>query len=507
MKKHMLSVACVLIAFCLLTACQPTPEVPVVVGKDQETLKAAMAQTEAAAETAQPYDAPEHIKLDIDDLPNNFSIVFDADVEVSGQTAWPVYTIEKAAVTQEQADAVRKALLKDTVLYKPGEYRSREEIQRRISGYEKELKDALEEGYAELVESYQGFLKDLYAEYENTPEDLKLEEADTHFAFMEERLMPQFYGGKETETEDGGFRYEWTVEARANAKAAGCESIYGVCWLDNGRKMQFSANNGDYFWGIGYRIDDGNVMTERGVSYSIEEAESQADALLKEMGFDFVMVNAWTMPETSFDEEKVTIIGDRFHVLMYKPRIEGVPQDDIISCIDQNLGDDYKSPIPTQETISIMMDDYGVNCFNWSRPMQVVEQESANVALMPFDDIRMRIAQQLEVQTLWSEEADSYEADDIVSRRLEVNKLKLSYLPIEKQNDLDSYYLMPVWNVCADMYYKYRDDYPTGESNTYILDDNNERNAWAGEIYHTRDGSMMTINAVDGSVIPRHSGR
>jgi hypothetical protein len=114
--------------------------------------------------------------------------------------------------------------------------------------------------------------------------------------------------------------------------------------------------------------------------------------------------------------------------------------------------------------------------------------------------------QQIKVQTLWSEEADSYEAEDIVSRRVEVNKLKLSYLPIEKQNDLNSYYLMPVWNVCAEMYYHYRDDYPSGESDTYILDDNNKRKVWMQDIFDTSDHSILTINAVDGSVIPRHRG-
>jgi hypothetical protein len=148
--------------------------------------------------------------------------------------------------------------------------------------------------------------------------------------------------------------------------------------------MVFSADNGNYGWGIGFYTADGNLMTQTGVSYSIEEAESQADALLEEMGFDFVLVDAWTTPKLSFNEDEVTVIGDDMHVLVYKPRIDGVPQDHITSCINQNLGEDYKSPVPQQEILKISLDDYGVNYFEWNRPMQMVETESANVVLMPF---------------------------------------------------------------------------------------------------------------------------
>jgi adenylate cyclase len=52
------------------------------------------------------------------------------------------------------------------------------------------------------------------------------------------------------------------------------------------------------------------------------------------------------------------------------------------------------------------------------------------------------------------------------------------------------------------MYYHYKDSYTTGEDGTYILDENNERNAWR-ERNDERDYSILTLNAIDGSVIPR----
>ena len=265
--------------------------------------------------------------------------------------------------------------------------------------------------------------------------------------------------------------------------------------------MSFAANNGDFGTGIAFDVADGNLMQKKGVSYSLDEAKTRADALLKSMGLDFVLVDAYTGPQDEVVDGAIKTVGDLSHTLVYKRRIDGVPQDNIVSCIDQNIGADYRGAVPQQETISITLDDYGVCGFFWT-PIEVIAQDTNNAALLPFDDIKSRIINQLKVQTMWDAQADAYEVNDIVSRRLEVNKLQLSYLLIEKQNDMDSYYLIPVWNVCGDMYYHYRDDYPTGESNTYILDENFERNPW-----RMRDDdhvySLLTINAIDGSVIPR----
>ena len=469
-------------------------------GKNDGVMESAIEESETVQ--AQPYDAPEHLAMDIDELPNNYSIVIDAQVDVSDQTTWPVYTVEPASVTQGQADAVRSVLLGDTILYKQGEYRSRDEIQQSIDYYEEELQASVENGYQELVNAYTEILKELYIEYERTPEDLVLEEADTDFAFMESMARAELYGGKENVLEDGGIQFVWTDEARENAIASGCQNIYGVCWMDTGRKMVFSAGNNNRESSLYYSIADGNLVQDPGVTYSLDEGIEKADGLLATMGFDFVLVEAKTEMQREFnDADEFVEVGPAYHALTYKRSIDGVPQDNIGSCIDQNMGEDYSSPIPRQETIAIYLDDYGVRMFSWNAPLKVMAVENTNVTLIPFDDISTRIADQLKVQTLWDDTLET-EAEWIESRRLEVYRVKLSYVMVAKSDDFDSYYLIPVWNVCGDLYYHYIDSYPTGESNTYVLDENYERFAWRLR-YDTEDYSILTINAIDGSVIPR----
>jgi hypothetical protein len=452
----------------------------------------------------------------MDGLPDGYRVVFDAQVEVSDQTAWPVYTVEKAVVSQQQADAIRTVLLGDMKLYQPGKYRSREEIQRSINNYEREL--AGSEGYPNLIEAYTQILKELYIEYERTPEQLTLQETDTTFAFMESRVMAELYGGREIITDDGGMRYEWTDEARQRAVIAGEQSIYGVCWTDEGQKMEFLASNGRYNCHVSYGVADGNLAAAPGVSSTVEEAAGQADALLAEMGFDFVLADAQTIPKSHYDDAAGGIVDDGAlcHTLTYKRRIDGVPQDNIVSNLDQGMDEEYwetqmsqenyRPEIPRAETVMISIDDYGVQSFRWDSPMRVVGEDSASVTLLPFDDVRGRIEQQLKAQTLW--DPQEYESEYIDARRLEIGRIKLSYVMMVKQDDMDSFYLSPVWNVCGEMYYHYLESYDDrGETGGYILDKNRERIASPGsDLWMDRDYSVLTINAIDGSVIPRHRG-
>lgn len=506
MKKTMSArtLACILlILFAVsISACQPTPEKPAVVGKNDGKLEQKLEQKPPPEATAEPYEAPERIDMELEGLPEGYRVVFSADVEMPDQNTWPVYTVEPAAITQEQADAIRTALIGDTVLYKPGEYRSREEIQRSIDIYERELANS--KGYPELIGSYQKILKDLYAEYERTPENIVLEKADTNFAFMEDRLMPELYGGKEVETEDGGFRYVWTDEARSRAIQAGCESIYGVCWTEDGRKMEFSAGNGDVFSGLSFGAAEGNLKNNPGVTYTLEEAEARGEALLKAIGLDFVLVAAETQPNVEENEQGGFVEdGMKWHALMYRRNIEGALQDDITSWVDQDVGEDFRPPVRS-EKITITFDDYGVNMFSWGGPLRLAAQDNANVGLMPFEEALSRIEQQLKSQTIWKSYDDS-EAKWIDERRVEINKVSLSYLQVAKKDSINSYYLIPVWNVCGDMYYHYKSDYPTGQSDTYILDENFERNVWRSR-YDKKDYSIATINAIDGSVVERRRG-
>lgn len=485
--------AVVLLVTCFTTACQPTPETPAVAGKNDGVLESALSAVPGAVAT--PYDAPDTMKLDVDVPVENYSIVFDAQVDVPEQTKWPVYSVEMTQFTQEQADAVRLALLDGATLYKPGDVRSRAEVQRNIDYYEAELEAAV--GYPELIDAYSEILKKLYIDYQSAPQDVELEEADT--------LLQYHEGQANAIMVDGNPSIVWLSadENKQNVIAAGGSSVYGVCWQKSGRKMEFATLNTEDSSNIFFGIAQGNPVQNPGATCTLEEAIEQGNALLTAAGLDFSLVNA--------QPENLGLSGKDCdcYALSYKRKIPDIPLDYIQSAIPQNLDEQageeaYRGRVPDQETLTIYIDDYGVLSFSWSQPLEVTATESENVPLIPFDEVESRISSQLKIQTMWNKDADADEEEWIESRRLEVNKIVLSYLVVAKSDSMSSFYLIPVWNVCGDLYYHYKDGYLNrGESEGYVLDENNERTASRQYRYDTAGHSMLTISAIDGTVIPR----
>ena len=384
--------AAALLALCSLAlcACQPTPEQEVIVNKGDGALEQAIGRDDDAAATPRPYDAPERLVLEVEGLPEDYDIFFDAKVDVPDQTKWPVYSVEPAKIAQEQADAIRLALLEGAELYRPGELRSRAEIQASIDYYENELSLCHPDEH-QIIEAYTGILRELYLEYESTPENIALEKADTDFRFMEDRVNPMFYGGKEVSLGEDSFRIEWTDEARQRAVAAGCESIYGVCWLDSGRKMEFSAYNGDQPSYLSFHVASGDLVGSGKVSYPLEEAIGRAGALLEKVGLDFVLADASTQTSIPMQD------GESPYpcIMRWSTRsIEASRRTSLQAASggtadteDQSVYEQYNRSVPEQKPYGSCSTIAALS-FSWDHPLAVTALENPNVALLPFEKIQ-----------------------------------------------------------------------------------------------------------------------
>lgn len=129
--------------------------------------------------------------------------------------------------------------------------------------------------------------------------------------------------------------------------------------------------------------------------------------------------------------------------------------------------------IPDEE-IRIMIDESGIRSFRYSAPKEVVGVESANVTLLPFDEVQTRVKKTLRaaLSGSWLEKMDVTE--------IEVYRLLLTCYTVHVRNSED-YYEIPCWVVLFDdpMTRGLRDD----PANT---------------------PQALLINAVDGSII--HTG-
>ncbi len=492
---------------CFATACQPTPAEDVVVNKNEGAFENAIAATPAASQ-ATPYQAPAHLQYELTGLPENLQIVFDADVEIPTLTAYPVMELAPYRLTQADADNILNALLGGNALYEQTEQRSRAEIQQSIDYYQWEL-SLCEPEQAGLISSYQDILNELFQEYEAAEEQPSYALASRELKFRKDlpRLTSYLMSyGKEIKNGDGR-RYEWTEEALAKAERDGNEGIRGVCFLESGRKMQVELYNGAYESANPYnasyvamQLAEGNLMRDTRLAMTGEQAVERAQALLARMKLDFVPVSV----------NKETRVGggpdqpeSGAYTIVFKRNIPGTAASAVVGA---QMKEDRYMPLLPPETLVISLDDYGLLGFHWSDPRipAGIIQESA--ALLPFGEIQARIEQQLKVQNLWESQFGE-DREHPVARRLEIDKITLSYIQLPKKDDLSACYYAPVWDVCGDLYVRFPDDY-TEEGGGYLVDENNER-----ELLHMRteedrirDISVLTINAVDGSVAERFQG-
>ena len=86
-------------------------------------------------------------------------------------------------------------------------------------------------------------------------------------------------------------------------------------------------------------------------------------------------------------------------------------------------------------------------------------------------------------------------------------------MQVRKDENNDERYYVPVWDVYGWLYYQFADDYDPYAivGGAYLVDNNNEREMFSDNITgvpstEPSEYSILTINAIDGTVIDREIG-
>ena len=154
---------------------------------------------------------------------------------------------------------------------------------------------------------------------------------------------------------------------------------------------------------------------------------------------------------------------------------EGMPQtraDNGIIYVsgDNTSGGTNEGAIPYQyESLKMTVDSSGITFVQWVSYMEVGDVLSENVTLKPYSEIAEIIRRQIAISYENYVYSDSYENGE----PLRIHQIVLGLMRIQNKDDEDNYTLIPVWDVFAD---------------------------------ETGNMSMMTVNAMDGSMISRESG-
>jgi hypothetical protein len=232
-----------------------------------------------------------------------------------------------------------------------------------------------------------------------------------------------------------------------------------------------------YMNGYNPIVDDGEV------SISQDNALSIAKNLLAKLGLDNVVLDNCNTTKI-YDKN---IPADEYaYNFNFVRQINSVP----VNYVDGNANLKIETPLTIfrehwqDEKIVVCVDKSGVIGFSWRYPVSVLEIINDNVELLPFDKVTEIFKKQIVIQNVYKDES-------IEKRVITVDNARLGLMKVAKKNS-DTYMYIPVWD-----FYGYDDvKYKSEQNKIRKHDDDTKKSQF----------SLLTINAIDGSIINRQLG-
>ena len=273
--------------------------------------------------------------------------------------------------------------------------------------------------------------------------------------------------------------------ARNKAKAEIKYSDISFSTEEDSSNFNFKLRSDEYIQSFfGASLDMREPKTE-------EELNAQSIALntAKEvLGTEFVLAGVYdvTEPRLAFAEPQKIGLG----VVLY-PTYGGLPVYSFNTTIGSDSGAeaagfsrssnayDY---MPPQENIHAVVKNGEVIEFCWSSPAKQLRLDNENVELLPFEKVMELFDKNVSHQFFIDEgHRTIYHVTDITLSSMRV-----------KKHDAEGYYMLPVWDFTG-----YALD--AEDSKVYDEDIGSAKKFWSSQ-------SLLTINAIDGSIIDRNLG-
>lgn len=485
-----------IIAVIMLTAiagCQKTPESQIIQGKNAEQIieKAVGGEKSKSGDllAAQIGSADTYI-TEFSKYNNKLTIRANALVTVPDLSGISVVRVAKHIFTQAEADNMMKVFLQGETIYDISGYMlSKEEIEKRLIRYY-----GMRDGSIPM---------DLDGENPNDAGKL----ADV-IAQLEAMLKKAEEGGKEKpahtklHTPDDAFNKNGTV-IEGITSISGKQAYFRVdngAYSDNGISATFinaSAPTQSRYSAFPYAILDENTaqVTKPPSSFTLTEQNAQKiayDALAALDIVDMVCVDTAYAVMSDAIQGAVEMDADTSghtptsfenaawaYYFEFQRTVRGIPVT-LTGHSGTGVTDESNyAKSWAYEKIEIAVDETGVIYFNYTSPYDIVETITENALLLSYNDIIAVFENMLPITHGFVNEVD-YKLD------IDISEVRLGLMRVTEQNSRDSGLLIPVWDFFGT---------------TTVI-------PAVGEPYLGGEGmdSLLTINAVDGSIIDRDLG-
>lgn len=467
MKKKTMRMLSAALAVTLLSGCGAAQtNTPAETSVNQAMLLEKSAQPQESA-----YTFPEKFTGDWTGQEGKLTIHADAQVVAELGTALPTATVEPREFTQEDVDNLLKVFLKGEPLY--SHVQTKQELQGHLD-YINSPDWTSDPGKPSDPASLEARRKELNAWY--TAEIAKAPEEKPILHGFSDSDDPKRIGG--TATVDG---IKWEVSIRNDIDGGWTEACIER---------------------TDYKYRDYSIQLP---DASKEESIARGNALMQELGFDnFVLVDA--------QQWSVELPGDNgIWRLYYAPTVNGFPiagaRQDITQTHDGTVYQDYQywdyacKDSENPDTVSWYLENIlldvgknGVLRFAWTAPSTKPVVRQAESTLLPFEEIAAIADTMLPEVIVGPKETpltklDQYNGFD-TRMDVDITKVSLSLMRIRDKGFLQGT-IVPVWDFWGTS------DWYDAEPNAYGYQEK-------GMNYDFQP--MLTLNAVDGTVVNRQLG-
>ena len=449
MNKKIIMVIC-LISIFLFSACQATPESPVIISKNDGKLEEKIEENLTEDQFVVDDSISKWVETITTD--NGIKIDMDADVIVPETTQFPVIRVKPRGFTDEEIKKAVNYLSNGADIYKNTTYEmTKERITEYILNAKKQVSE-LEKSTSVSAQNKVDYLNEQISMnqdyYASAPTEAELGKTEVSLNNLDSETDIMF------QQETNGYATFTITDDREE---------FNKC------AMRYQRSDLD----LGYTNHHYQNTPAKGMNMTKEEALALADKTLAGMGIEgFQMVEVLVGNQYQYETENT---DQQSYMFYYTRSINGIetPYAQIYAWksteIVGEMSDSYR-PSWTPEYIMIQVDDMGVKMINWFNPVEIIEVENENVKVLNYQ----------EIQELFSKNMD-YIVSGMDTGNMTVNvsisKVILGFQFVPIKNNYDEYRMIPCW----------------------VFKGND--NAIADTTFANVPANQLILNAIDGSIL------
>jgi beta-lactamase regulating signal transducer with metallopeptidase domain len=496
-------VAAMMLVTCVLTACQPTPETPPVVHKEEDIPKEAILQTvtpSAEVET-EPVSYIEPMTYSVNEhwaetarKNDLLSIEADADILMPEAAAYPVERLERVVLTQENVDELIAYFTEPGTKFYTGEdVKLKSEYEEELIRLKQELQKVLNGGDGETPESIQSYIEETERNLAKAPESYTYTYVEPAFTYMidyETGEPRKEYGENfisvSIELPDGERQGSVSASRYEKGKNTGSGFTYFnfsggwntesyFTWYDEELRQEMEdpryleANDDEWKKDMTRQREfvDAGLKSMQGNNMDLRAAADKAVKLLEELGIEDMQLKSYEKAMFSRErsqEENYTIPGCYIEFVRECGGIPSLSQSGGSFSPEQDYSELYCAPFGL-ESVKMIISEDGVEYFSWRGMAQEVERVAENTTLMPFDQMKQCILNYIYFMN--AEWLDHEQGE----KRVKIEEMRLVTTYINAKDDPERVLIVPAWHVKAQEEYLFdqTDTWQEGNEEEFMI--------------------------------------